>query len=329
MSDHDQPCPAEAGTPPSEEQEPFRDWLARQIETCAQRAVNDNTKKSREYHGHTRILLLGVLAEYDRREGAQARALREAQEEIARLKTLANIGTWHNECRPNREMAARELQKSQTVIDKLADQISTLNASQDRLREALAEILASDTRCDADVKQATRDAALAFIAAVKIARAALATPARPTECQLAERIARQAHASQRDTVTGAPYITHVERVVEMVEGDAAKAVAWLHDVLEDSDFTAAELHRAGISDAVIDAVEVLTRPDNDTSMVIVSYEQYIDRIVKAGNPLALAVKVADLRDHLRPNCPERLRPRYERALARLTEPGAQEGRPTP
>jgi hypothetical protein len=47
---------------------PFREWLARQVEACAQRAVNDNTKKSREYHGHTRILLQGVLAEYDRRQ---------------------------------------------------------------------------------------------------------------------------------------------------------------------------------------------------------------------------------------------------------------------
>jgi hypothetical protein len=53
--------------------ETFRDWLARQLEVCRARAVNDNTKKSREYHGHTSILLHGILAEYDRRatgEGA-------------------------------------------------------------------------------------------------------------------------------------------------------------------------------------------------------------------------------------------------------------------
>jgi (p)ppGpp synthase/HD superfamily hydrolase len=55
-----------------------------------------------------------------------------------------------------------------------------------------------------------------------------------SELQLAERIARKAHAGQMDTVTGADYITHVERVVALVEGDEAKAVAWLHDVVEDS-----------------------------------------------------------------------------------------------
>jgi hypothetical protein len=43
-------------------------------------------------------------------------------------RTLAGIGVWHQSCRPNREMAARELQKSQAVIDKLADEITRLQA---------------------------------------------------------------------------------------------------------------------------------------------------------------------------------------------------------
>lgn len=41
-------------------------------------------------------------------------------------RTLSGIGVWHADCRPNREMAARELQKSQAVIDKLADTIAGL-----------------------------------------------------------------------------------------------------------------------------------------------------------------------------------------------------------
>lgn len=139
-----------------------------------------------------------------------------------------------------------------------------------------------------------------------------------TEVQIAERIARQAHAEQKDSVTGAPYITHVERVVAMVAGADAKAVAWLHDVLEDSDYTYAELRRAGISERVLDAVQILTRQDNRTAMVIQTYEQYIETIVESRNPLAIGVKKADLSDHLRPNCPDRLRPRYERAWQALT-----------
>lgn len=136
--------------------------------------------------------------------------------------------------------------------------------------------------------------------------------------QIAERIARQAHEGQKDTVTGEPYIAHVERVVAMVEGDEAKAVAWLHDVLEDSDFASGELLRAGIPNAVIVPVEVLTRPDNSTAMIPTTYEQYIERIRARGNPVEIAVKLADLRDHLRPNCPTRLRARYEAAWQALT-----------
>jgi (p)ppGpp synthase/HD superfamily hydrolase len=138
-----------------------------------------------------------------------------------------------------------------------------------------------------------------------------------TELQIAERIAREAHAGQKDTVTGEPYITHVERVVAMVEGDEAKAVAWLHDVLEDCPgWTGGRLEAEGVSIVVILPVLTLTRADGET------YDQYIDTIARSHDPLALAVKLADLRDHLRPNCPERLRPRYERALAILSPPEA-------
>jgi hypothetical protein len=53
---------------------------------------------------------------------------------------------------------------------------------------------------------------------------------------LAEQIARKAHVNQfrRDGVT--PYITHPEAVVKKLgtESDDVLAVAWLHDVLEDT-----------------------------------------------------------------------------------------------
>lgn len=139
--------------------------------------------------------------------------------------------------------------------------------------------------------------------------AILAPPA--TEPQIAERLARTAHAGQKDPVTGDEYITHVERVVALVEGDQAKAVAWLHDVLEDTDLSVLALTDAGISQAVLEAVCLLTRDGVET------YGEYIEALVKAKNPLAITVKLADLRDHLQPTCPERLRPRYERALELL------------
>lgn len=140
--------------------------------------------------------------------------------------------------------------------------------------------------------------------------AILAPPA--TELQIAERIARAAHDGQKDTVTGADYITHVERVVALVDGDQAKAVAWLHDVLEDTTISASVLAESGISPDVLEAVRLLTRDGVET------YGEYIESLVTSKQPLAIAVKLADLRDHLQPTCPDRLRPRYERAVDLLT-----------
>src|SRR4051812_36890220 len=146
------------------------------------------------------------------------------------------------------------------------------------------------------------------------------------QVDIAERIARHAHAGQTEQSTGGDFMRHVERVVALVDGDDAKAVAWLHDVLEDTDVTEGELARAGVSQTVIDAVRVVSRGVNHDGR---TYAEYIEGIRRTANPLALAVKIADLRDHLRdqsseaivPEWPQkmaRLRPRYEKALAQLT-----------
>jgi (p)ppGpp synthase/HD superfamily hydrolase len=128
--------------------------------------------------------------------------------------------------------------------------------------------------------------------------------------ELAELIARRAHVDQVDTVTGAPYIHHVERVAAMVEGEEAKTIAWLHDVIEDTTITEGDLIGYGFPNYVVNGVLVLTR-GNET------YEEYIGIVREQGSASARQVKLADLRDHLQPNCPERLRPRYEKALAAL------------
>lgn len=131
---------------------------------------------------------------------------------------------------------------------------------------------------------------------------------------IAEHVARQAHAGQREEATGEPYTTHLERVVSMVEGDEAKAVAWLHDVLEDTPRTIFDLQAAGVSEPVLQAVLLLTRGSE-------TYAEYIETLRVTRNPLALAVKIADLQDHLREATADWLndsrRRRYERALDRL------------
>lgn len=135
----------------------------------------------------------------------------------------------------------------------------------------------------------------------------------------AEQLARMAHFGQLEPVTGDEYILHVERVVAMVDDPDAQEVAWLHDVVEDFNGFAADPDRKlallGIRPDIIAAVLLLTRGWHDP--INVPYDRYIERIAASRNPLAIAVKIADLRDHLRPTCPAERRPRYEAALARL------------
>lgn len=102
-------------------------------------------------------------------------------------------------------------------------------------------------------------------------------------------IAAKAHEGQVDK-GGAPYILHPLRVMLDVEGEHAQMAAVLHDVLEDTDVTAADLAAAGIPLPVIDAVIRLTRL-RGMSRMDAAKMAVID-------PIALEVKIADLRDNM-------------------------------
>jgi (p)ppGpp synthase/HD superfamily hydrolase len=100
--------------------------------------------------------------------------------------------------------------------------------------------------------------------------------------------------------------------------DKGRLVGVLHDSLEDTSLTMADLRAAGYSDEICDAVDCLTRRAGE------KYEDMIARIKP--NPLARLVKLADLNDNLDPNRtpdgdPEvkaRLE-KYRAALERLQE----------
>jgi (p)ppGpp synthase/HD superfamily hydrolase len=110
------------------------------------------------------------------------------------------------------------------------------------------------------------------------------------QLSLCESIARIAHAGQFrwDEVT--PYITHPARVVAACKYVDEKCVAWLHDVLEDTDVELADLAAAGVPPDVMDAVQALTKVKGE------AYEDYLKR-VKA-NGLATRVKIQDILDNL-------------------------------
>ena len=99
-------------------------------------------------------------------------------------------------------------------------------------------------------------------------------------------IARKAHAGQVDKA-GIDYIQHPLYVASQVKTEQEKAVALLHDVLEDSDITVADLLAYGLSNEVVTAVQTLTKKKGQ------SYQDYLEKV--KSNDLARVVKLADLK----------------------------------
>lgn len=117
----------------------------------------------------------------------------------------------------------------------------------------------------------------------------------------ASAIATIAHRGAVDKL-GAPYIEHPSAVAALFHPEHEWfeiSVAWLHDVIEDTDVTAADLVAAGIDPAIVDAVELLTR----TGKTDADYYAAIRE-----NPAALAVKLADITHNTNPSRMARLDP---------------------
>ncbi|MDQ8205500.1 hypothetical protein [Pelagicoccus sp. SDUM812003] len=123
---------------------------------------------------------------------------------------------------------------------------------------------------------------------------------------LAERIARDAHAGQFRRDGERPYIVHPEAVASRVETPEEKAVAWLHDVIEDTELEATHLQEAGVPAPVLDAVALLSKRPG------LSYEDYLKGVRQ--NPLARAVKIADMLSNLADDPTEKQIVKYARGL---------------
>ena len=109
-------------------------------------------------------------------------------------------------------------------------------------------------------------------------------------------IAARAHGAQRDR-SGILELAHAIEVASALgEGASADelAAAVLHDVLEDTDWTAEDLARAGVPPVVIEAVEHVSRieePEKET------YRAFIARTAAADGEagrIARRVKLADV-----------------------------------
>ena len=96
----------------------------------------------------------------------------------------------------------------------------------------------------------------------------------------------EAHKEQVDK-TDMPYVFHPFHLAEQMSDENTTICALLHDVVEDTPYTLADLRQMGFPDAVLEALALLTHdPD-------VPYMDYVKEIAK--NPIAKAVKMADLR----------------------------------
>lgn len=104
---------------------------------------------------------------------------------------------------------------------------------------------------------------------------------------LALQIAAKAHAGQTDR-DGNPVILHALTVGLMGHTDEERTAGFLHDVVEDTDYTFEDLLHEGIPEGVVNALRLLTHAKD------VAYYDYVQAIIDSGNPIALQVKYNDL-----------------------------------
>ena len=132
------------------------------------------------------------------------------------------------------------------------------------------------------------------------------------------RLCFDAHKDQVDK-SGLPYVFHPFHLAEQMGTEHEVCVALLHDVMEDTPMTAEDLVEAGIPEAYIETLRLLTHADG------VPYLDYVAAL--AHDPVARAVKMADLRhnsdltrlDHDPTEADLRRCRRYQEAIALLED----------
>jgi hypothetical protein len=106
--------------------------------------------------------------------------------------------------------------------------------------------------------------------------------------QKAIEIAVAAHAHQRNK-SGGPYVLHPLRVMLSLRTEEERIVGVLHDVIEDTAVTLPDIRKAGFSDRVLEALQLVTHAKG---------QPYADYVVRCSrDPIAREVKLADLRDN--------------------------------
>lgn len=104
---------------------------------------------------------------------------------------------------------------------------------------------------------------------------------------MALKLCFETHKNQTDK-SGMPYVFYPFHLAEQMKNEEATIAALLHDVVEDTDYTIADLEKMSFPANVLEALELLTHNDDTPCMEHVAKRK--------NNPIAKVVKLADL-DH--------------------------------
>lgn len=107
-----------------------------------------------------------------------------------------------------------------------------------------------------------------------------------------------------------PYMEHLEYVSFHGRNETEKIVGLLHDILEDTHLTRTDLLDMGFSSEIVDTVFLLTHSKN------LSYNEYIERIIKSKNKMAMYIKKIDMEHNMDLT---RLKNKTEKDIKRVNE----------
>ena len=103
-------------------------------------------------------------------------------------------------------------------------------------------------------------------------------------------IACDAHQGQ-SSINGEPYILHPLRLLIKAKSNEEKIIAVLHDVIEKSNISLADLKSRGFDQNIISSIDSLSRRRSE------SYVDYIDRLMQ--NRISVKIKLLDLADNIK------------------------------
>ena len=103
-------------------------------------------------------------------------------------------------------------------------------------------------------------------------------------------IACEAHQGQ-SSINGEPYILHPLRLLIKAKSNEERIIAVLHDVIEKTNISLADLKNKGFDQNIISSIDSLSRRRSE------SYVDYIGRLMQ--NRISVKVKLLDLADNIK------------------------------